>query len=622
MLESKRGAPLRVALAGCPNSGKSSLFNLLSGGRQRVANYPGVTVQCQSGFMRLGEAEPQLELLDLPGCYSLSSTTAEQRLATALLRAEVPGEAPIDLVLCVIDACQFEQQLPLLLDLKRQGLPLLAVLNQSDVARRLGVDLDAERLAELLGVPVVFSVAVRKSGVAELRAALRRATRQEQPIASDYPTEESDLAGDGASLPVPSAQEVITAVLRDSGAAEDIWTQRLDRYLLHPLLGPVALGLTLLLVFQAVFSWSGPPSDFLAGVVESLTLLVAGWLPVGLPGRGLLLEGIMPGLGVVVEFLPPILILNLLLLLLDGSGYISRIAFFVDEVMASMGLSGHAVFPFLAGFACAIPALMSVRSIPSERVRHASILALPLVPCSARLPVYTLVIAAVIPARELAWGIELQGLVMFGLYLVGFASSMAVAAVIGYLDRGRGVALRAPIELPSFRWPVPRNVLLGLWVRTAHFLRRAGTVIVATVVVLWFMTQVSVTGPGIDGSLLGVIGSALHPLFAPLGFNWEMTVALLPGMVAREVAVSSLATIYAVQGGEEGVRLATLLSDQWSLATGVSFAVWYIYAPQCMATLGTVRAETGSWKYVAIAFGYLFALAWLASFISYRLFSA
>ncbi len=612
--------PFRVALAGCPNSGKTSIFNLLSGGQQRVANYPGVTVQCQRGAMRLTDGHEQLalELLDLPGCYSLSSTTAEQRLATELLRGEVLGEAPLDLVLCVVDACQFEQQLPLLLDLKRHGLPLLVVLNQADAARRLGVDLDADRLAEMLGAPVVFSVAVRRAGVAALRAALRRAARRQEPIASDQIPASGAV---GAPAVTPSAEEVIAAVLRARGAEEDVWTRRLDHFLLHPLLGPIALVATLFLVFQAVFSWSGPPSDFLAGAVESLSVAASAWLPQGLPGRGLLLEGILPGLGVVLEFLPPILILNLMLLLLEGSGYISRIAFFVDEVMASMGLSGHAVFPFLAGFACAIPALMSVRSIPSERVRHASILALPLVPCSARLPVYTLVIAAVIPARELAWGIELQGLVMFVLYLAGFGASLAAAAVIGYLDRGRSV-LRAPIELPAFRWPVPRNVLIGLWVRTAHFLRRAGTVIIATVAVLWFMTQLPVSGPGIEGSLLGVIGSLLHPLFAPLGFNWEMTVALLPGMVAREVAVSSLATIYAVQGGEEGVRLAVLLAEQWSLATGVAFAVWYIFAPQCMATLGTIRAETGGWTYPAIAFVYLITLAWLASFIVYRTLSA
>ena len=611
-------APLRVALAGCPNSGKTSIFNLLSGGRQRVANYPGVTVQCQRGTMRLTDgAEPlALELLDLPGCYSLSSVTAEQRLATELLRGELPGEAPVDLVLCVIDACQFEQQLPLLMDLKRHGLPLLVALNQADAARRLGVDLDAERLSEMIGAPVVFSVAVRRSGIAALRAALRRSARRREPIASDR-----SPASRAAGEPTPSAAAVIAEVLRAHGAEEDVWTRRLDQLLLHPLLGPIALGLTLFLVFQAVFSWSGPPSDFLAGAIESLSLAIAAWLPAELPGRGLLLEGILPGLGVVLEFLPPILILNLMLLLLEGSGYISRIAFFVDEVMASLGLSGHAVFPFLAGFACAIPALMSVRSIPSERVRHASILALPLIPCSARLPVYTLVIAAVIPARELAGGIELQGLVMFALYLTGFGASLAASAVIGYLDRGR-LVLRAPVELPTFRWPVPRNVLIGLWVRTVHFLSRAGTVIVATVVVLWFMAQLPVSGPGIEGSLLGVIGSLLHPLFAPLGFNWEMTVALLPGMVAREVAVSSLATIYAVQGGEEGARLVQLLSAQWSLATGVAFAVWYIFAPQCMATLGTIRAETGGWTYPAIALVYLFSLAWLASFITYRMLSA
>ena len=411
-------------------------------------------------------------------------------------------------------------------------------------------------------------------------------------------------------------RDILRSVLHDPGR-EDGFGRHLDRWLLHPVVGPVAMFATLLLMFQAVFSWSAWPSEQISLGLESLSAQLATLLPAGMLAD-LLTLAILPGLGAVLVFLPPILILCLFLLLLEGSGYIARLAFLCDTFLARLGLGGHTVFPFLSGFACAIPAIMSARSIPDSRARLATILALPLVPCSARLPVYALVTAAVIPDTQVAGLASARGLTLFALYLLGLLISLAVAATISRFSGGNPAT---PMELPAYRLPTLRNLLLGLWLRAKHFLRRAGTVIMGVSVVLWGFSEIRLdggTGDGVRGSLLGFVGDLIHPIMAPLGFTWEMSVALVPGLLAREVAVAALATVHAIEDGSEAVLLSTL-SQSWSLATGLAFATWYVFALQCVATLGIIRAETGSWRPVWMAVLYLFALAWLAAFSVYHL---
>lgn len=631
-------AAFRIALAGCPNSGKTSLFNLLTGSFQRVANYAGVTVSLQTGRMKL-PGHKGVEVIDLPGCYGLSGATEEQALARDLLLGKVAGQQLPNLIVCVLDVCQLQQQLPLVLALRQLEPPMIVCLNQADIARRQGISIDGEKLEQQLGLPCFWTVATRRSGIRELLKGIARwvpsAARKPSgrdagvvkqalsggqdvpatgaPIRSEQPSEAPRIQVMRADVS-SSVAEIIGQVVRARGRES-----RLDRYLdavlLHPLLGPVAMFGTLFLMFQVVFFGSVAFTDAIVNALNSLAAWLSTALPVG-AATDLLILGVLPGVGSVLGFLPPILLLSLFLLILEGSGYITRIAFLCDTFLSRMGLGGHTVFPFLSGFACAIPAIMSARSIPDSRARMAVILALPLVPCSARLPVYVLVTAAVIPDVLVA-GVGLRGLVLFVLYLVGLIVSLAVAATVSRYTGGNPAT---PLELPAYRVPALRNIVLGLWVRARHFLKRAGTIIVAVSIIIWLFAEVRIGagGSGIDGTLLGLMGDLLHPLVAPLGFTREMAVALVPGLLAREVAVSALATVHAVSGGGEEA-LTLLLANTWSLATGLAFATWYIFAPQCVATMGVIRAETGSWRAVWIAVSYLFVFAWVAAFLVYRL---
>ena len=611
-----RGGPL-VALVGNPNCGKTALFNLLTGSRQKVANYAGVTVERKEGRL-LTAAGKALRVLDLPGAYSLNPRSPDEKVTADVLFGQARGEKRPDLAVCVVDATNLRRHLRLVLAVRRLGLPCVVALNMSDRARRRGLPVDADALSRELGVPVVETVGVKSGGADALRQLLDDPAAWRTLAAAPAARLGAEHEGD---------HQVVSHILRNLGLDELVPhtpSDRLDRVLLHPLVGPLLLAVVLFLVFQAVFSWAEAPKALIEAGTGALSQAITAMLPAG-PLRSLVIDGVIAGVGGVLVFLPQILILFFFILVLEESGYLPRAAFLLDRLMGSVGLSGRSFIPLLSSFACAIPGIMAARTIANPRDRLVTILIAPLMTCSARLPVYALLIAAFIPDRSVGGLFQLQGLVLFGLYLAGIGGALAVAWLLKRLTpEGRQVR-NLMMELPDYHWPTVRNVALGLWQRALIFCRRVGTMILALTVLLWFLASFpsppdGATGAAIQYSVAGWIGRGLEPLLAPLGFNWQIAIALVPGMAAREVVVSALGTVYALSGGTEGAAqaLQPLIAQQWSLATGLSLLAWFVFAPQCLATLATVKRETGGWRIPALMLSYLFVLAWLASFITYR----
>ncbi|WP_404299561.1 ferrous iron transporter B [Alicycliphilus denitrificans] len=619
-----------IALLGNPNCGKTALFNVLTGARQKVANYAGVTVERKEGVFATASGR-RVRVLDLPGAYSLHAQSLDEAVTRDVVTGRRPGEPVPELLVCVTDATHLRLNLRLVLEARELGLPMVLVLNMSDMARRQGIEIDRAVLARELGLPVVASVGVRANGADELLRWLDTAPR---PQAASRPQASADVP-----LPAVNAleddqpqrvQRLHQEVRRIIGLAVSEPARRLrqddriDAVVLHPLWGTLLLAATLFLMFQAVFSWAELPM----GWIEGATALAAEWLNAHMaegPLRSLLADGIIAGAGGVVVFLPQILILFFFILALEESGYLPRAAFLLDRVMGAVGLSGRSFIPLLSSFACAVPGIMATRSIPDWRDRLVTILIAPLMTCSARLPVYALLIAAFIPERTVAGLFNLQGLVLFGLYLGGILSAMAVAAAARLARRGSGAAPLL-MELPAYRWPSPRNLALGLGERAGIFLRRVGGIILAVTVLLWFLSTypappAGAVGAAIEYSLAGRLGAWLEVVFAPIGFNWQISIALVPGMAAREVAVSALGTVYAIAASNDGTaaQLAPLLAGQWSLATALSLLVWFIFAPQCISTIAAVQRETNGWRWPLVMAAYLFALAYGASFIIYRI---
>jgi ferrous iron transport protein B len=614
----------RIALVGVPNCGKTALFNRLTGSRQKVANYPGVTVERKEGHIVSPELRRKYIVVDLPGSYSLLPTTLDEAITRDALRGRLRGEAQPDLLVCVVDATNLQLSLRLLLEVRELGLPLLVALNMSDLAAKRGFTLDRERLAAELGLTVIETVAVRSGGELELVRAIE---------ALDFPAREPSPA---FSPPAPSARSdeaVVEGLQRESRRilaaagysvpARAPGLERLDAIVLHPFIGPLLLALVLFLMFQAVFSWAQAPMGWISAGIDVLGQWVGTVMAEG-PLRSLLVDGVLAGAGTVLVFLPQILILFAFILALEDSGYLPRAAFLLDRLMGGIGLSGRSFIPLLSSFACAIPGIMATRTIPNWRDRITTIMLAPLMTCSARLPVYALLIAAFIPDRA-AGPFNLRGLVLFGLYLTGVLGAVLVALAVK-LVRSRSAYHPLLMELPEYHWPNLHSLALGLWERTRVFMGRVGSIILALMVVLWFLASFpapppNAPGPAIQYSYAGLIGGWLEYVFAPLGFNWQISVALVPGLAAREVAVGALATVYALSagGGDLHTELASMIGTQWSLATALSLLVWYIFAPQCISTLATVRRETHHWRYPLIMASYLFALAWLASFLTYRL---
>jgi ferrous iron transport protein B len=606
-----------AARVGNPNAGKTALFNRLTGSQQKVANYAGVTIERKEGRLTLGSGKT-VRILDLPGTYSLHPRSPDERITVNVLLGTARGEKRPDLVVCVLDATNLRRGLRLVLGVKRMGLPCVVALNMADLAQDRGIRIDADALADELGVPVVSTVAVQGEGDASLRALLER---QEiwQPTTTLMPV---PTAG-GDELPDHERVRNILERLGLEDAVPHLASDRIDRVVLHPVLGPLLLTVLLFLIFQAVFAWAEGPKDLIEGAATWLGNWVGARLPEGLL-RSFITDGLIAGLGGVLVFLPQILILFFFILVLEESGYLPRAAFLLDRIMGGVGLSGRSFIPLLSSFACAIPGIMATRTIANPRDRLVTIMIAPMMTCSARLPVYALLIGAFIPSRKMGAGIELQGLVLFALYVAGILGSLLVAWILKRAT-AKGVPRPLMMELPTYHWPHMRNVALGLWQRAVIFLRRVGTIILSLTVILWVLASFpapppGATHPAIEYSVAGLLGKGLSVLLAPIGFNWQISIALVPGLAAREVAVSALGTVYALSSVKDDAAqaLAPIIAHSWSLATALSLLAWYVFAPQCMATLATVKRETGGWRWPLVMAGYLFGLAYFASFITYR----
>ncbi|ARV17860.1 Ferrous iron transport protein B [Curvibacter sp. AEP1-3] len=609
-----------IALVGNPNCGKTALFNLMTGARQKVANYAGVTVERKVGSLRLKNGQT-LSVVDLPGAYSLSPATPDEEVTLQVIEGRRPGEAAPDVIVAVVDATNLRMNLRLVLELLRMGRPVVVAVNMADVARAQGLKLDLQRLELELGCPVVETIAVQQKGHLQLVELLE--ARFEAYLSTQRPS---------LGMPAPASPEAlqrdvrrILAAVLSGNESRGRFQHRLDAVVMHPVWGLMVLATVLFLIFQAVFSWAAYPMD----AIKELMAVAGEWtlaqMPEG-PLRSLLVDGVIAGVGGVLVFLPQILILFFFILMLEDSGYLPRAAFLLDNVMGKVGLSGRAFIPLLSSFACAIPGIMATRTIANWKDRLATIMVAPLMTCSARLPVYALLIGAFVPVRTVGW-FDLRGLTLFGLYVAGVLSAMAVAWVF------KRVWMKSSyqplmLELPPYRVPSVRNLGLGLWERARIFMRRVGGIIFALMVLLWFLSTypgppagwTEAQGPAILYSAAGMMGQALQHVFSPLGFNWQISIALVPGMAAREVAVGALGTVYSLSAADNAMAdaLSPVIAQGWSLATAYSLLAWFVFAPQCLSTLAVVRRETNSWRYPILMAAYLFALAYAAAFVTYR----
>ena len=601
-----------IAVVGNPNAGKSALFNALTGARQKVGNYPGVTVERHVGKLTLPSGTA-VELIDLPGAYGLDPTSPDEAVTRDVLLGKQAGERLPDALLVVVDASNLDNHLRFTLQLIDLGLPIVVALNMIDLAKRDGLELDVAKLAAELGVPVIETVAVRKRGIDSLLGQLDHMLLRPRTIRpGDGPSH------DGFSLQRRARDLALGAILRETPTRR--LTHRLDGLLLHPVAGPLILALILFVMFQAVFAWSAPPADFLAVLVAKVGGAIGTALPPGI-FRSLIVDGVFGGVGAVIVFLPPILMLFLFILVLESTGYMVRAAFLMDRLMSHAGLSGRAFIPLLSSFACAVPGIMATRTIDDPKDRLTTILVAPLMTCSARLPVYTLIIGAFIPARNVLPGVGLQGLVMFGLYVTGVVGALLAALVLRRtVVKGGGGAFM--MELPKYQMPRLADIAIGLLQRAVIFLKRAGGIILTTTIILWAFASFPVAGPGqkqSDVSIAGRIGDAIHVVVAPIGFNKDISLALLPAMAAREVAVAAIGTVYSIDAGQEAnvQTLQQKMAGRWSLATALAFLAWFVFAPQCISTIAVTRRETNGWKWPIFMVTYLFVLAYIAAGLTY-----
>ena len=603
---------LRIALVGNPNCGKTALFNQLTGGRQKVANYAGVTIERKEGRFTAPSGR-LLQILDLPGTYSFDANSPDEQITRDVLEGNYPGEAAPDLIVCVADATNLRLHLRFVLEVKRLGRPVVLALNMMDAAHRRGIQIDVPELQRRLGLPVVETIAVKRGGAMALIERVDGEVPVAAPAMADDPASRADLH--------VQVRELLTATVtmpRQTAVLDDA----LDRWALHPVFGLAILAVVMFLVFQSVYAAGKPMTDAIGDIFGWMGTHVATLLPVG-PLQSLVVDGLFGGLGTVIGFLPEILVLFFFILVLEESGYLPRAAFLLDRLMMSVGLTGRSFIPLLSSFACAIPGIMGTRSIQDPRDRLATILVAPLMTCSARLPVYALLIGAFIPMHHVLGIFNLQGLVLFALYAAGILGAMAVGWVIKRIHRDKSEHALL-MELPSYRMPKPRDIAIGLWERSAIFIKRLTGVILALTVLMWFISTfpsppVGATGPAIDYSFAGYLGHGLQFIFAPLGFNWQISLSLIPAFAARETAVAALATVYAVGGDANTGGLAHALATNFSLASALSLLVWFAFAPQCMSTLAVIRRETNSWRNVAISFSYMFVVAYMASLLTYQI---
>jgi len=599
-----------IALVGNPNCGKTSLFNTLTGTRQKVANYAGVTVERKEGSFKVPSGDA-IRVLDLPGTYSLKPSSLDEEVTRAVCLGELKGEILPDIFICVVDATNLSLHLSLVLEVRALNRPMILVLNMMDEVKKRGISIDKDKLSQLLGIPVVEAVAVKTKGIQDLINQLD----QKNLFITPYHSELSHFE---------QVKQITKQVIlnNDSG---DKRTAFLDKIFLHPVLGLVILTLTMFVMFQAVFIWATPFIEFIENFVAWLSDFIGPLIQHPLL-KSLVVDGVIAGAGSVLAYMPQILILFFFILMLEESGYLPRAAFLLDKLMSKAGLSGRSFIPLLSSFACAIPGIMATRSISSERDRLATIMIAPLMTCSARLPVYALLIAAFIPNQLIYGWLSLQVFFFFGLYMSGIVSALLVSVFLKLVRKDKTESIFI-FELPTYRIPDIRNIALGLYDRATIFLKRVGGIIVALSILLWVLVTFpqppdNASMPAINYSLAGQLGHLIHPIFAPIGFTWEICIALIPAMAAREVVIAALGVIYAMSGDEDTVTQSLLSQisgpDGWGLATGLSLLVWFIFAPRCLATLATIRRETGSWKQPIIMATYLFALAYIFSFITYQ----
>lgn len=596
-----------IALLGAPNTGKSTLFNGMTGGRAKTGNYPGVTVEKRTGFYRTAGGL-DCHIIDLPGVYGLYGRSMDEKVSIDVLKGEIEGEAQPDLVLAILDAGRLDTHLQSILQFRQLGLPMVLCLNMIDLAKRDGLAFDLKKLSSELGMPVIATNAARAAGRAELE------TQIDGWLETPPPAKPQEEGVDLRKLQ-REARQLANSATTSHKPARDV-TRAIDRIALHPVLGVLILAAILFFMFQAVYSWSAWPMDMIDGGVQWLAQSVDQWKPQWL--ASLLGDGIIAGVGAILVFLPQILILFAFILILEASGYMARAAFLVDGLMSKIGLNGRAFIPLLSSFACAVPGIMSARTMESERDRLTTIMIAPLMTCSARIPVYALIIGAFIPDQSVG-PFNLKGLVLFCLYLAGIVFAIIIAFVLKRTAT-RGESQHLLLEMPGYKMPNLTDLAIGVFTRAWVFLRKAGTIIFTTSVILWVLTTYPVTENSIRGSFAGMIGSVLEPIFRPIGFSLETVIALVPGMAAREVVVAAMGTVYSVSGNEDQVTqgLSHLLQSAWTLPSALAFLAWYVFAPQCFATIAVVRRETNSLKWTLFMVGYLFALAWIAAFTTYQ----
>ncbi len=615
----RSGGKIRtVVLVGPPNCGKSTLFNRLTGLRQKVANYPGVTVEQHSGRMN-GIGRKDLTLIDLPGIYSLNSTSEDARVAVDVLHGRMPGTPPPDAVLLVLDALHLQRQLMLASPILALGLPTLILLNMADLLAARGGKIDSLALAQELRCPVALISASHGTNIPTIANFLLRAG--DPPQAFDQaPIATLPVLQNPVSCRKWSAQ--VTEVADYRHPSSPIWTIRLDRILLHRAWGPLVFLAVVIAVFQVVFTIGQPLSDGLGEILTSAGTHVANLLPDNWL-RALLRDGIWNGVQAVLVFLPQILLLFLFIGILEDSGYLARAALIADRLMRSIGLNGKAFIPLLSAYACAVPAIMATRTIENRRDRLATILVAPFMTCSARVPIYTLIIAAFIPDRKLVGDlIGLRACVMLSLYVLGFLAALGTARL---LKSSVLKASSAPfiLELPQYRWPTLRSLGLRLYDRGKLFLKKAGTIILGVTFVLWVLSIVPIHGghfSDLADSVIGRLGHIIEPLIRPLGFNWKIGIGLLSSIIAREVIVGTLGTLYGADHLTQSETLQAALRHDMTLGGAIALVVFFAFAMQCTSTLAVVRRETNSWKWPAVQFLYMSGLAYLAALVTNQLF--
>ncbi len=596
-----------IALVGPPNSGKSTLFNRLTGMRQKVANYPGVTVEKRLGTTKLRRGV-EADLIDLPGVYSLQPRSEDERITHDVLTGAVPGTRKPDAVVLVLDSTNLGRHLTMAAPVISLGAPTLVVLNMSDDLRGRGGSLDVNELSRRIGAPVALMSAKTGEGIEPLEEFLEGRLGAPPPV----------------QLPVlqdvPACRAWAVRVGADAGyraPAPPRWSRRLDAIFLHPILGPLIFLAVVITVFQTIFTAAQPLMDG----VEQLIAASGGWVEAALPDslfRSLLIEGVWGGVGSVLVFLPQILLLFLFIGILEDSGYLSRAALIADRTMAKVGLQGKSFIPLLSAYACAVPAILATRTIENKRDRQATILIAPFMTCSARLPVYILIIAAFIEERPFLGPIGTRAAALFGLYALGFLAAFATAKLLkSSILKSKSTPFM--MEMPPYRWPTLRGLALRLLDRSKVFLRRAGTIILATTVILWVLATVPMQNgqpAPIEDSLAGTIGRTIEPLVKPLGFNWKIAIGLVTSLAAREVIVGTLGTIYGMEGDERSLELQEALRSDLDLGGAVALLVFFAFAMQCMSTVAVVRRETGGWKWPAIQFGYMTGLAYICAFLA------